>query len=165
MLEWDEVHFLRSLPRGDFLCEALHHWSANASSNGEPLVMISKSDQIDSKASIPSGSWRCRTFGRVNIISSRFLLSESVQNINKRNLTQMILVSEVCPDIEEMLFIYQDLFLSLFGFGMLVRCVTRRWSPLIFDSSFTKIPTTEISNQLGREVRHLTLNAQLLFLL
>ena len=50
-------------------------------------------------------------------------------DINKRNLTQMILVSEVCPDIEEMLFIYQDLFLSLFGFGMLVRCVTR--TPLV----------------------------------
>ena len=42
MLEWDEVHFLRSLPRGEFLCEALHHWSANGNSGKlSPLVKMS----------------------------------------------------------------------------------------------------------------------------
>ena len=34
-----QLHFLRSLPRGEFLCEALHHWSATANSE-KPLVKI-----------------------------------------------------------------------------------------------------------------------------
>ena len=33
------VAFCRSLPRGEFLCEALHHWSATANQE-MPLVMI-----------------------------------------------------------------------------------------------------------------------------
>ena len=33
------VAFCRSLPRGEFLCEALHHWSATAKEE-MPLVMI-----------------------------------------------------------------------------------------------------------------------------
>ena len=34
-----DVAFCRSLPRGEFLCEALHHWSATANEK-MPLVMI-----------------------------------------------------------------------------------------------------------------------------
>ena len=34
-----DVAFCRSLPRGEFLCEALHHWSATANQE-MPLVMI-----------------------------------------------------------------------------------------------------------------------------
>ena len=36
---------LRSLPRGEFLCEALHHWSATAKSE-KPLVTTLKSAQL-----------------------------------------------------------------------------------------------------------------------
>ena len=37
--------FLRSLPRGEFLCEALHHWSATANTE-KPLVTTSESAQL-----------------------------------------------------------------------------------------------------------------------
>ena len=37
--------FLRSLPRGEFLCEALHHWSATANTE-KPLVTTLESAQL-----------------------------------------------------------------------------------------------------------------------
>ena len=39
-----DVAFCRSLPRGEFLCEALHHWSATANEK-MPLVMIFDLDE------------------------------------------------------------------------------------------------------------------------
>jgi len=68
---------IRSLPRGEFLCEALHHWSATAKSE-KPLRQL-----------------KVRNFW-----ASEYYFFHST--------SQMRLVSELCPDIEEMLFMYQD---------------------------------------------------------
>lgn len=77
-LPWDVLHFLRSLPRGEFLCEALHHWYATTNS-----PMVKMSSNIIESLNIFSRSWRWGTSGRVNTISSiqppRFSLL-SIQN-------------------------------------------------------------------------------------